>query len=69
MMVVSMATNCFLIGFSSEQLAVWAPEMYETAADGDQWIKPGYGRYFGILMFTSYDNIDRSTKMLTINLS
>jgi len=45
MMVLSMLTNCFLFGFASEQLATWAPEMYETYPDGDQWIKPGYGRY------------------------
>eukprot|EP00794_Sanderia_malayensis_P011886 gene11886-13118_t len=51
MMVVSMATNCFLIGFSSEQLAVWVPEMYETVADGDQWILPGYGRYVVGIVF------------------
>lgn len=51
MMVLSMATNCFLIGFSSEQLATWVPEMYDTAADGDQWIKLGYGRYIVGIVF------------------
>ena len=44
MMVLSMATNCFLIGFSSEQLATWVPEMYYLDNTGDQWIKPGFGR-------------------------
>jgi len=45
MTILSMITNCFLFGFASEQLASWAPEMYETHADGDQYIVPGYGRY------------------------
>ena len=49
MMVLSMATNCFLFGFASEQLATWAPEMYETHPDGDQWIIPGHGRYYNII--------------------
>jgi len=51
MMVLSMITNCFLFGFASEQLATWAPEMYETYSDGDQWIKPGYGRYVVGIVF------------------
>ena len=44
MMVLSMATNCFLIGFSSEQLATWVPDMYYLDDTGDQWIRPGFGR-------------------------
>lgn len=51
MMVLSMTTNCLLFGFASEQLATWAPEMYETHADGDQWIKPGYGRFVVSIVF------------------
>ena len=44
MMLLSMLTNSLIVGFSSEQLAVWCPWMYETI-DGDQFIKLGYGRY------------------------
>jgi len=51
MMVLSMATNCFLIGFSSEQLATWVPEMYYLDNTGDQWIKPGFGRYVVGIVF------------------
>lgn len=44
MMVLSMLTNSLIVGFSSEQLAVWCPWMYETI-DNDQFIINGYGRY------------------------
>ena len=44
MMVLSMLTNSLIVGFSSEQLAVWCPWMYETI-DNDQFIISGYGRY------------------------
>ena len=44
MMVLSMLTNSLIVGFSSEQLAVWCPWMYETI-DNDQYIVNGYGRY------------------------
>ena len=44
MMVLSMLTNSLIVGFSSEQLAVWCPLMYETI-DNDQFIINGYGRY------------------------
>ena len=44
MMVLSMLTNSLIVGFSSEQLAVWCPWMYETI-DNDQCIIDGYGRY------------------------
>ena len=44
MMVLSMLTNSLIVGFSSEQLAVWCPWMYETI-DNDQFIVSGYGRY------------------------
>eukprot|EP00795_Rhopilema_esculentum_P008383 gene8383-14358_t len=50
MMVLSMATNCFLIGFSSEQLATWVPDMYYLDDTGDQWIKPGYGRALALFV-------------------
>lgn len=43
MMVLSMLTNSLIVGFSSEQLAVWCPWMYETI-DNDQYIIDGYGR-------------------------
>lgn len=43
MMVLSMLTNSLIVGFSSEQLAVWCPWMYETI-DNDQFIVSGYGR-------------------------
>ena len=45
MIAVSMLTNTVIMGFSSEQLAEWLPWMYETADDGDQYIKLGYGRF------------------------
>lgn len=51
MMILSMVTNCFLFGFASEQLASWAPVMYETHEDGDQYIIPGYGRYVVGIVF------------------
>lgn len=55
MTILSMVTNCFLFGFASEQLASWAPEMYETHSDGDQWIKPGFGRYVvGVVFATEH---------------
>jgi len=53
MMLMSMVTNCFLFGFASEQLASWVPEFYETHADGDQFIKLGYGRYVVAVVFSA----------------
>ncbi|KXJ04585.1 hypothetical protein AC249_AIPGENE17195, partial [Exaiptasia diaphana] len=51
MMILSMLTNSLIVGFSSEQLASWCPWMYETI-DGDQFIKPGYGRYVVAIVFS-----------------
>ncbi|XP_073249226.1 anoctamin-10-like [Porites lutea] len=50
MMVLSMLTNSLIVGFSSEQLAVWCPWMYETI-DNDQFIINGYGRYVVAIVF------------------
>nr|XP_058973340.1 anoctamin-10-like [Pocillopora verrucosa] len=50
MMVLSMLTNSLIVGFSSEQLAVWCPWMYETI-DNDQFIVSGYGRYVVAIVF------------------
>lgn len=50
MMVLSMLTNSLIVGFSSEQLAVWCPWMYETI-DNDQYIIYGYGRYVVAIVF------------------
>ncbi|KAJ7384777.1 hypothetical protein OS493_020369 [Desmophyllum pertusum] len=50
MMVLSMLTNSLIVGFSSEQLAVWCPWMYETI-DNDQFIVNGYGRYVVAIVF------------------
>ncbi|KAK3710543.1 hypothetical protein QZH41_009363 [Actinostola sp. cb2023] len=51
MMLLSMLTNSLIVGFSSEQLASWCPWMYETI-DGDQFIRPGYGRYVVTIVFS-----------------
>lgn len=51
MMVLSMLTNSLIVGFSSEQLAVWCPWMYETI-DNDQYIIDGYGRYVVAIVFS-----------------
>ncbi|XP_048585783.1 anoctamin-8 [Nematostella vectensis] len=51
MMILSMLTNSLIVGFSSEQLASWCPWMYETI-EGDQFIKPGYGRYVVAIVFS-----------------
>ena len=52
MMVLSMLTNSLIVGFSSEQLAVWCPWMYETI-DNDQFIISGYGRYHKLWHFVT----------------
>lgn len=43
MVIVSILTNCFILGFSSEQLMQWLPGMFKYE-DGDQQFKMGYGR-------------------------
>ena len=66
MMVLSMLTNSLIVGFSSEQLAVWCPWMYETI-DNDQFIISGYGRYHKLLHFvTQIDGNAIASPTLTI---
>ena len=66
MMILSMLTNSLIVGFSSEQLAVWCPWMYETI-DGDQFIKVGYGRHvfdLGHVFFLYHCNTDFNCKFV-----
>ena len=46
MVMVAILTNCFILGFSSEQLMQWLPWLYSRDADsgGDQMMAVGSGR-------------------------
>ncbi|XP_075241004.1 anoctamin-10-like [Convolutriloba macropyga] len=50
MTISSIVTNVMLIGFSSEQLQVWFPQLYDFY-DNDHWISEGSGRYVVGLVF------------------
>lgn len=52
MVFAAILTNCFILGFSSEQLMQWTPWLYSReAADGDQIMAMGSGR---CVMFRSW---------------
>ncbi|XP_065183783.1 anoctamin-8-like [Sycon ciliatum] len=51
MVIASILTNCFILGFSSEQLMQWMPNMFKHEG-GDQQFKLGYGRYVVGMVFT-----------------
>ena len=46
MVLAAILTNCFLLGFSSEQLMQWLPWLYsrDTTSGGDQMMAVGSGR-------------------------
>lgn len=46
MVMVAILTNCFILGFSSEQLMQWLPWLYSRDADSgnDQMMAVGSGR-------------------------
>ena len=45
MVFAAVLTNCFILGFSSEQLMQWTPWLYSReAAGGDQVMATGSGR-------------------------
>ena len=53
MVYISILTNCFILGFSSEQLMQWLPQLFtRDTADGDQAMALGSGRY-SIHMFVT----------------
>lgn len=45
MVFAAVLTNCFILGFSSEQLMQWTPWLYSReTGDGDQIMAMGSGR-------------------------
>ena len=51
MVVMSVMTNCAILGFGSEQLMQWLPWMFSRQeSDGDQALALGSGRWVWLLL-------------------
>ncbi|XP_065883003.1 anoctamin-10-like isoform X2 [Dysidea avara] len=54
MVYIGILTNCFILGFSSEQMMQWLPWLFtRDAVDGDQVMALGSGRYVVLLVFAA----------------
>jgi len=63
MVYIGILTNCFILGFSSEQLMQWLPWLFtRNTVDGDQVMALGSGRYAG--NYSDACNIFFATKWL-----
>ena len=66
MVYIGILTNCFILGFSSEQLMQWLPWLFtRNTVDGDQVMALGSGRYAGIYSDTYNIIILLATKMVS----
>ena len=53
MVFTAILTNCFILGFSSEQLMQWMPWLFtRDQVDGDQMLRVGSGRSADIVIFS-----------------
>ena len=69
MVYIGILTNCFILGFSSEQMMQWLPWLFtRDAVDGDQVMALGSGRYAGIDLVTCFVFITKDAVLVSVYL-